>query len=78
MITSVKTRIFIGGLPEDEYKRQQKLTKRPLTPADIPNEPWHDSYSRYTLREDGVLEVEGLSVPLGFVTKSGAVSWTQC
>ena len=78
MEANVKTRIFIGGLPEEEWERQQKLSKRPLTPADIPSESWRDGYNRYWLREDGIIEAEGLSVPLGFVTESGAVSWTKC
>lgn len=75
---TVKHQIFIAGLPDAEYRRQQALPWRQLTKDDIPGEPWKDHYAEYLLREDGVIVAEGVSVPLGFVQPNGTVAWTRC
>lgn len=63
--------------PHDEYRRHQSLSRRCLQQSDIPNEPWRAGMEHYLLREDGVIEAEGLSLPLGFVQPNGTVAWTQ-
>lgn len=73
----VKTNVFIGGIPEGKYRRQQELARRPLTAADIPGETWHESFARLLLREDGVILLPGNEIPAGFLQRDGAVSWTR-
>lgn len=77
MPPDVKTNFFIGGIPEEEYCRQQALARRPLAPTDIPSETWNESFARLLLREDGVIVLPGNEMPAGIVRDDGTVSWTR-
>jgi hypothetical protein len=74
----VRTRVFVGGLPQEEHERLQALPRRPLVPTDAPNEPWRDDYANYELREDGAILADGVSIELGWVNPStGTVNWVR-
>jgi hypothetical protein len=70
---------LIGGIPESEYRRRQALPSRPLTPADVRNEPWRDKYSAHLLREDGAVLMQGFRGVLwvGSVNDEGSIDWDQ-
>lgn len=74
---AVKPRVFIGGLPEDEYRRQQAIPRRPLAAHDMPGEQWRDAYSQFLLRDDGVIVAQGTELPIGDLSDDGAVRWTS-
>ncbi|MDM8356566.1 hypothetical protein [Pandoraea communis] len=74
---AVKPRVFIGGLPEGEYRRQQAIPRRPLTAPDMPGEQWRDGYSKFLLRDDGVIVAQGSELPIGDLGDDGTVRWTR-
>lgn len=67
---------YIAGIQEAEYRRLYALSRRPVSPADVPRERWDDElHSRLLLREDGVLVVEDSEQPVGYVEDGGVVRW---
>jgi hypothetical protein len=63
-----------GYPPDPEAVRLAVLARRPLRPADVPNEPWQEDYGRYLLRADGVIESATVGA-LALVRADGTVAW---
>lgn len=70
---------LIGGMPEAEYQRRPAMPSRPLTPVDVPNEPWLGRYSEYWLREDGAVLMHGFlgAAWVGSVNDKGSIDWDK-
>jgi len=74
----VKTQLFIGGIPEEEYCRLRSLARRPLTHADVPGEEMSQKVlAELLLREDGAIVFRDDELPCGYINQDGTVSWTR-
>ena len=69
----VHTRIFIEGIPADEYERLKALKREPYAvkpPFGIDMDP-----VTYAHREDGAIVRPGSELALGWMQPDGTVQW---
>jgi hypothetical protein len=71
----MKTRVYINGIMEDEWRRRQMIPRRPMKPEDAPNMSARLLDGLF-MREDGAV-IDEYGAEYGYRRDDGSVDWVK-